>query len=94
MHCLTDGGADWAAAGRADERDSLGAREMWRWEMSLLKADAVERGTEAARGSVVRTCRTRCAACADPDASGDACTGTDWNARRWEDTAEDDTGGE
>ena len=61
--------------------------------MSLLEADAVDRGTEAARGSVARTCRSRRAAFADPDASCDAYTRTDWNARPWDDTAEDDTGG-
>ncbi|MEC7947359.1 MAG: hypothetical protein VX265_07295 [Myxococcota bacterium] len=91
--CLTDWGADWSAAGYADEEDFLGACETWGWEMSLLEADAVDRGTEAARGSVARTCRSRRAAFADPDASCDAYTGTDWNARPWDDTAEDDTGG-
>ena len=89
--CLDDWGADWPAAGYADEADFIGACETWAWEMSLLEADAVERGDTGAAGSLVGTCDDRGAAFSAPDATCDAYTGTDWNARPWE-PAPPDTG--
>jgi len=82
--CLTDWGANWEAAGYADERDFLGACETWAWEMSLLEGDAVEQGDPTAEGSLVRTCRERADAFSEADATCDAYTGIDWNARPWQ----------
>jgi hypothetical protein len=92
--CLTSWGADWEAAGYADEDDFLEACETWSWEMSLLENDAVDQGNETASGSVVAACRERKDSFAAHDATCDAYTGTDWNARPWEpdetDSTEDD----
>ena len=82
--CLSDWGADWEAAGYVDEDDFLVACETWAWEMSLLETDASQRGAAGAAGALVRTCRARREAFAAPDATCDAYTGVDWNARPWE----------
>jgi hypothetical protein len=82
--CLSDWGADWEAAGYADEDDFLGACETWAWEMSLLEIDAVERGEADASGSLVQTCEARESAFKEEDASCDAYTEVDWNARPWD----------
>lgn len=82
--CLSDWGAGWEAAGYTDEDDFLGACETWAWEMSLLEADAVARGDGGAAGALVQTCRARRDAFSAPDATCEAYTSIDWNARPWE----------
>ena len=75
--CLADWGADWSAAGYADEADFLTACAAWGWEMSLLEADAGQEGV------LEDTCSARASALSADDAACSAYTDIDWNSALW-----------
>ena len=88
--CLSDWGADWSAAGFADEDGFVGSCETWGWEMSILEADAVERGALGEAGWLAETCAAREAAFSAEDAACSAYTDIEWDNVPW---APEDTGG-
>ena len=88
--CLTDWGADWSAAGYADEAEFLGSCETWGWEMTLLQADAIKQGTWSDPSWVADTCSARASALSAEDAACTAYTDIEWNNVPW---ASEDTGG-
>jgi len=82
--CLEDWGVSWAEAGHEDRSDFLGSCETWAWEMSLLEADAVDRGAPGAEGATAEACDERRAALRAPDATCEAWTDVDWSTPPWE----------
>jgi hypothetical protein len=87
--CLTDWGADWSAAGYADEEAFVGSCSTWGWQMALLQEDAIERGAWTDRRWLSETCDARAAAFSAEEASCSSYTEVEWNNVPW---APDDTG--
>lgn len=77
--CLSEWGADWSAAGYADEPDFLDACATWAWELRELEADA------GRTGEVDAECARREEAFTAEAATCDAYTSLDWNTPPWED---------
>ncbi len=82
--CLEDWGVDWSAAGYEDEDQFLASCATWIWEMSLLEADALERGEIEQEGWLGPVCAERHAAFSAEDATCEAYTGVDWNDTPWQ----------
>ena len=76
--CLSTWGADWEAAGYADEDEFLDACATWAFEMRQLEDDAGK------TGETDQTCEDRAATFAAEDATCDAYTGIDWSVHPWE----------
>lgn len=76
--CLSGWGADWSAAGYADEADYLDACGTWAWELRALEADA------GRSGQVDALCAERDAQLTADDATCETYTTMDWNTPPWE----------
>ena len=81
--CLTDWGVDWSAAGYADEADFRVSCETWAWEMSILEADAIDRGALSEPGWLDRTCTERHSAFTAEDAECSTYSEVDWGQTPW-----------
>ncbi|MBM4369182.1 MAG: hypothetical protein FJ102_23410 [Deltaproteobacteria bacterium] len=75
--CLAEWGADWTAAGYADEDDFLDACDTWAFEWRQIEAvDGHEGQTDA-------TCVARAEQFSASTATCDDFTSTDWNSAPW-----------
>jgi len=76
--CLGEWGADWPAAGYADEADFLDACATWAFQMRALEVDA------GRTGDVDAECAAREATFAADDATCEDYTTLDWNSPPWQ----------